>query len=218
MLKSLGLIETIGLTTGIAAADAAVKSANVTLVGYELAKGSGRTVIKVEGDVGAVKAAIEAACAAAVSIGAVAATKVIARPAEELESMIRNRDTVGYYVKKKIGKKPEKEPCFESESKVKEEESSAVDITTNFDEKNQDPEHEVANREIEEKIAQSEIEKKVAQPEIDEKATKSEIEEKADQPEAPEVKQIHKTEEKKALEKPKTGQKKNNQKGNKPKK
>ncbi len=209
MLKSLGLIETIGLTTGIAAADAAVKSANVTLVGYELAKGSGRTVIKVEGDVGAVKAAIEAACAAAVSIGAVAATKVIARPAEELESMIRNRDTVGYYVKKKIGKKPEKEPCFESESKVKEEESSAVDITTNFDEKNQEPEHEVANPEIEEKIAQSEIEEKAAQPEIEEKAA---------QPEAPEVKQIHKTEEKKALEKPKTGQKKNNQKGNKQKK
>ncbi len=98
MLKSLGLIETIGLATGITAADAAVKSANVTLVGYELAKGSGRTVIKVEGDVGAVKAAVEAAIAAALTVGRIAGSKIIARPSEELESMIRNGDTVGYKV------------------------------------------------------------------------------------------------------------------------
>lgn len=98
MLKSLGLIETIGLTTGITAADAAVKSANVTLVGYELAKGSGRTVIKVEGDVGAVKAAVEAAIAAALTVGRIAGSKIIARPSEDLESMIRSSDTVGYKV------------------------------------------------------------------------------------------------------------------------
>ncbi|WP_324823406.1 BMC domain-containing protein [Sinanaerobacter sp. ZZT-01] len=95
MLKSLGLIETIGLAAAITAADAAVKSANVTLVGYELVKGSGRTVIKVEGDVGAVKAAIEAASAAALKVGRVAGTKVIARPSDDLESMIRNYQTVG---------------------------------------------------------------------------------------------------------------------------
>jgi len=95
MLKSLGLIETIGLAVAITAADAAVKSANVTLVGYELVKGSGRAVIKVEGDVGAVKAAIEAASAAASTVGRVAGTKVIARPSDDLESMIRNHQTVG---------------------------------------------------------------------------------------------------------------------------
>lgn len=117
MLKSLGLIETIGLTTGITAADAAVKSANVTLVGYEMAKGSGRTVIKVEGDVGAVKAAVDAACAAALRVGQIAGAKVIARPSESLESMIRNKDTIGYYAKEKeiIEQKPEKEPGFVSE-------------------------------------------------------------------------------------------------------
>lgn len=121
MLKSLGLIETIGLTTGITAADAAVKSANIKVVGYEFAKGSGRTVIKIEGDVGAVKAAVEAASVAAASIGSVAATKVIARPSDELESMIRNRDTVGYCIEKK-DEKLELKPKIESklENVVKE--------------------------------------------------------------------------------------------------
>ncbi|WP_206460695.1 BMC domain-containing protein [Anaerovorax sp. IOR16] len=105
MLKSLGLIEAIGLTAAITAADAAVKSANVTLVGYELVKGSGRTVIKVEGDVGAVKAAIEAASAAALTVGRVAGVKVIARPSDGLESMIRNRQTVGYHLAPVLHKK-----------------------------------------------------------------------------------------------------------------
>ena len=61
MNKSLGLIETEGLAAGIEAADAAVKSANVELIGYELTKGGGWTTVKIQGDVGAVKAAVDAA-------------------------------------------------------------------------------------------------------------------------------------------------------------
>ena len=95
MLKSLGLIETIGLTAGIEAADAAVKSANVKLIGYELSKGSGMTVIKVEGEVGAVKAAIDAATVAAMKVSKVVSTKVIPRPASGLEKLIHTKDTVG---------------------------------------------------------------------------------------------------------------------------
>lgn len=94
--KSLGLIETYGLLAGVEAADAAVKSANVELVGYELSKGSGMTTIKVEGDVGAVNAAIQAARVAAEKVGRVAAVRVIARPAAGIEMLVRNRDTVGY--------------------------------------------------------------------------------------------------------------------------
>ena len=63
--QALGMIEAVGLPVAITAADAAVKSANVKLVGYELAKGSGMILIKVVGDVGAVKAAVEAGSAAA---------------------------------------------------------------------------------------------------------------------------------------------------------
>ena len=94
--RSLGLIETYGLLPAVEAADAAVKSANVELLGYEFAKGSGMTVVKVEGDVGAVKAAIAAASMAASKVGKVAATRVIPRPATGLEVMVRNGDTKGY--------------------------------------------------------------------------------------------------------------------------
>lgn len=93
--KSLGLIETIGLTAAIEAADIAVKAANVTLVGYELAKGSGMTTVKIEGDVGAVKAAISAASTAAARVGKIVSAHVIARPSEGLSALICNNDTVG---------------------------------------------------------------------------------------------------------------------------
>ena len=94
-LMSLGLIETVGLVAAVEAADAAVKSANVTLVGYELARGSGMATVKVEGDVGAVNAAVSAAKAAAAKVGRVVGTRVIARPSSYLETMVRNVDTVG---------------------------------------------------------------------------------------------------------------------------
>ena len=63
--KALGIIETYGLTAAVVAADAALKSADVKLIGYEYARGSGLTTVKVVGDVGAVRAAIDAADGAA---------------------------------------------------------------------------------------------------------------------------------------------------------
>lgn len=96
MLKqSLGLIETEGLAAGIEAADTAVKSANVTLVGYELTMGGGWTTVKILGDVGAVKAAVSAAEASASRVGRVASTQVIARPSESLEALVINKRTLG---------------------------------------------------------------------------------------------------------------------------
>ena len=93
--KSLGLIETQGLAAGIEAADAAVKSANVELVGYELTKGGGWTTIKILGDVGAVKAAVDAARIAAGKGSRVVSIRVIARPSMGLTGLIHNTDTVG---------------------------------------------------------------------------------------------------------------------------
>lgn len=93
--KSLGLIETQGLAAGVVAADAAVKSANVELIGYELTKGGGWTLIKVQGDVGAVKAAVDAAAVAAGKVNRVVSTRVIARPSSYLEALIHTADTVG---------------------------------------------------------------------------------------------------------------------------
>lgn len=75
--QSLGLIETVGLTVAVEAADAAMKSANVDLVRYELTKGGGLVTVKFTGDVGAMNAAVAAGVAAANRIGQVYAWKVL---------------------------------------------------------------------------------------------------------------------------------------------
>lgn len=94
--KSIGLIETMGLCAGVTAADAAVKSANVTLIGYEYSKGDGMCTVKVEGDVGAVKAAVAAGSKAAEPLGGCKSVKVIARPsAGILPTLIYNKENVG---------------------------------------------------------------------------------------------------------------------------
>ncbi|OWD30673.1 ethanolamine utilization protein EutM, partial [Escherichia coli] len=61
--EALGMVETKGLVSAIEAADTMVKSANVTLVGYEKI-GSGLVTVMVRGDVGAVNAATDAGSAA----------------------------------------------------------------------------------------------------------------------------------------------------------
>lgn len=94
--NALGLIETVGLAAGIQAADAAVKAANVELIGYELSKGGGMVVIKLTGDVGAVKAAVDAGSAAAAKINKVVAKHVIPRPHTELQPIVITQETVGY--------------------------------------------------------------------------------------------------------------------------
>ncbi|WP_462410559.1 BMC domain-containing protein [Neobacillus sp. Marseille-QA0830] len=94
-MKALGFIETVGLAAAVEAADTAVKSANVTLLGYELTKGGGMVLIKFEGDVGAVKAALEAGSMQARRVSKVASSHMIARPHDELEGMIYSKSTVG---------------------------------------------------------------------------------------------------------------------------
>ena len=120
MTKSLGLIETQGLAAGVEAADAAVKSANVELIGYELTKGGGWTTVKIQGDVGAVKAAVDAARMAAAKVNRVVSTRVIPRPAAGLETLVHNPDTVGDTPKETDMPKPPTPP--DRPEKVKEDE------------------------------------------------------------------------------------------------
>ena len=87
MKKALGLIETMGLTASITAADAAVKSANVVLLGRENTRGAGLTSIKFEGDVGAVKAAVDAGAQAASAVGQVVSAHVIPRPDDGIDNI-----------------------------------------------------------------------------------------------------------------------------------
>ncbi len=87
MLEALGMIETRGLVAAVEAADAMVKAANVTLIGTEKI-GSGLVSVMVRGDVGAVKAAVEAGGAAAARLGEVVATHVIPRPHSDVEKIL----------------------------------------------------------------------------------------------------------------------------------
>ena len=85
--EALGMIETRGLVGAVEAADAMVKSANVTLVGYEKI-GSGLVTVMVRGDVGAVKAAVDAGSCAAEKVGEVVSQHVIPRPHNEVELIL----------------------------------------------------------------------------------------------------------------------------------
>ncbi|NCA99183.1 MAG: BMC domain-containing protein [Clostridia bacterium] len=86
-MKALGLIEVYGLVTAIEALDAAVKAANVTPLGVTQVKG-GLVCVQVTGDVGATRASIDAAAAAAAKVGKVISVHVIPRPAEPIADML----------------------------------------------------------------------------------------------------------------------------------
>jgi len=86
-VEALGMIECRGLVAMIEAADAMVKAANVRLVGYEKIDAGLVTAI-VRGEVGAVRAAVDAGAAAGRRVGEVVATHIIARPHGEVDEGI----------------------------------------------------------------------------------------------------------------------------------
>lgn len=106
-MEALGMVECMGLVAMIEAADAMVKAANVRLVGYEKIDAGLVTAI-VRGEVGAVRAAVDAGAAAARKIGTVTAVHIIPRPHSEVDDGISVLKT-GETTRKKIsGSVPEK--------------------------------------------------------------------------------------------------------------
>jgi ethanolamine utilization protein EutM len=85
---ALGLVETRGLVGSIEAADVMVKTANVHILGTEYIR-NGLVTVKIIGDVAAVRAAVDAASAAAARVGQVVSTHVIPRPASEVEIILK---------------------------------------------------------------------------------------------------------------------------------
>ena len=84
---ALGMIETIGLVGMIEASDAMVKAAKVELTGYEKI-GHGYVTAMVRGEVGAVRAAVEAGASAAQKVGELVSVHVIPRPHDDLEKIL----------------------------------------------------------------------------------------------------------------------------------
>src|SRR5438046_8520830 len=86
-MEALGMIETKGLVLLVEAADAMLKAADVTLIGWQKI-GSGMVTALIVGDVAAVKAAIDAGSAAAARVGEVMGVQVIPRPHDDLATVL----------------------------------------------------------------------------------------------------------------------------------
>lgn len=87
MSQALGMIETIGFTAAVEAGDAMTKSANVELIGYTKI-GAGHVTVFVRGDVGAVKAAVDAGHVAAAAVGELKSCHVIPRPHADVDALL----------------------------------------------------------------------------------------------------------------------------------
>ena len=85
--QALGMVETKGLVGSIEAADAMVKAATVHLIG-KVHVGGGLVTVMVRGDVGAVKASVEAGGAAAKRVGELVSVHVIPRPHDDVEAIL----------------------------------------------------------------------------------------------------------------------------------
>src|SRR5438874_13461895 len=83
MSEALGMIETKGYVGSVEASDAMVKAANVSLV-KTIPIGGGLITVLCRGDVGSVKAAVDAGSKAAAKVGELAAVHILARPHEDL--------------------------------------------------------------------------------------------------------------------------------------
>ena len=89
--NALGLLETKGLVGAIEATDAGLKAADVRLLGTEKAD-AGLVTVKFVGEVAAVKAAVDAAAAAAERVGHLLSAHVIPRPHSEMSLVVADTD------------------------------------------------------------------------------------------------------------------------------
>lgn len=133
-MQALGMIEVYGYLTAVEALDSALKAANVSRLGVEKVRG-GLVTVLVEGDVGAVKAAMDASAAAAERVGTVISVHVIPRPADDVTRMLKG------------GKEPEEPTPPEAEKPSEPEISSEPDTLS-------EPESEAVKAEEGEKAPQ----------------------------------------------------------------
>lgn len=130
-MKALGMIEVYGYVTAVEALDSALKAANVKLVDVTLVQG-GLVTVLVDGDVGAVKAAMDASKTAAERIGKVISVHVIARPNSEVDKIIKPfKSTIGE------GKEEGFKETLQPETEEHEQEKCEHEICEHVNSKNQ---------------------------------------------------------------------------------
>ncbi|MBU1096626.1 MAG: BMC domain-containing protein [Bacteroidetes bacterium] len=194
MQLALGLIETKGLIGAIEAADAMAKAANVKIINKEKSS-AGLVTIKIEGEVAAVKAAVDAGAIAAQKVGQLVGAHVIPRPADEMDFIVGDTSNISVPSKinksvKKIKKNTDQVPLFE---KHQEEPPKSKEISESQILENDSIEQETLTTTIDDsKIVQEEkpeddvevFEDKIADLDISPKEEKNtEVQEKPDKPE-----------------------------------
>ena len=88
MGNSLGMVETIGLIGAVEASDAMVKTANVSLIRRQYTTG-GFVAVLVRGDIGSVKASVDAGSVAAERVGQLVSSLVIPSPYDDIDLIVR---------------------------------------------------------------------------------------------------------------------------------
>ena len=86
-INALGMVETRGLVASIEAADAMIKAAHVQLYGQEEI-GAGYITVYIRGEIGAVRAAVDAGATAAKAAGELVTVHVIAQPHRSVEKLL----------------------------------------------------------------------------------------------------------------------------------
>ena len=124
--KALGLIETYGYIGAIEAADTAVKAAYVELSAVEKVKG-GLVTVQLLGDVGAVKAAVDAGVQKCKALGVYVSSHVIARPDSELYKIVPKLNSDEAIETIKEADKPKEIIAFEDENAKEDEKIEKVD-------------------------------------------------------------------------------------------
>lgn len=117
-MQALGLIELYGMVTAIEALDSALKAANVSLQDMTIVKG-GLVTVTVLGDVGAVKAAMDASAAAAERVGRVISVHVIPRPHSSIDLLLGSEEQKENSVKRVLGQDEPKEAKVEETAEAK---------------------------------------------------------------------------------------------------
>ncbi len=92
--QALGMVETRGFVGSVEASDAMAKAANVQVIG-QVQIGAAYITVMCRGDVGAVKAAVEAGAAAAERTGQLVSAHVIPRPHDEVEKILPKAKVLG---------------------------------------------------------------------------------------------------------------------------
>lgn len=129
--STLGLIETTGFIGAVEALDVAAKSASVELVSCEFVKG-GIVTILITGEVGSVKAAVEAAAVAVDKLGVLRNTHVIARADEGVWNILQEKEVFEIIEDKNITEENNYNLVKEKDEtkQIKEDENTKVDVTT----------------------------------------------------------------------------------------